>query len=49
MTINNINSYSFSPNDDGSKTAKPIAQANVPKITTGKMYNKSFGQAGSPQ
>ena len=28
--------------------AKEMDNAMVPKITTGKMYNKSFGHAGSP-
>jgi hypothetical protein len=32
----------------GSKTAKPITHAKDPKIVTGNMYSKSFGQAGSP-
>ena len=40
------NGSAFSPSADGSKTAKPIKIANVPRITTGKIYNKSFGQAG---
>ena len=37
-----------SPKLEGSKTASPITQANVPKITIGKMYHRSLGQAGSP-
>ena len=32
----------------GSITAKETHNAMVPKMTTGKMYNKSFGHAGSP-
>jgi hypothetical protein len=27
-----------------SKTAKPITHAKAPKIVTGNMYSKSFGQ-----
>jgi hypothetical protein len=42
------NGLAGSPNPDGSKTDKPITQANVPKITIGKMYKRSFGHAGSP-
>jgi len=38
----------FSPKDDGSKTDKPITKAKVPKITTGKIYKRSLGHAGSP-
>ena len=38
----------LSPNIAGSRTANPTTQAIVPKITTGKIYSKSFGQAGSP-
>ena len=35
------NGLAGSPNPDGSKTDKPITQANVPKITIGKMYKRS--------
>ena len=35
-----------SPNWVGAITPNPIQQANVPKIQTGKTYNKSFGHAG---
>ena len=37
-----------SPAIAGSRTAKPTHRANVPRITTGKMYSSSLGQAGSP-
>ena len=37
------NGFAGSPKPDGSKTANPITQANVPKITTGKIYKRSFG------
>ena len=40
--------FAGSPKLDGSKTAKPITHAKVPKIQTGKIYKRSFGQAGSP-
>jgi hypothetical protein len=42
------NGSAFSPKGVGSKTPKPIQHEIVPKIQTGKIYNKSFGQAGSP-
>jgi hypothetical protein len=42
------NGSAFSPSAEGSRTPKPIRIAKVPNITTGKIYNKSFGQAGSP-
>ena len=42
------NGSAGSPNAVGSITAKEMDNAMVPKITTGKMYNKSFGHAGSP-
>ena len=41
------NGFAGSPKPDGSKTERPITLANVPKITTGKMYKRSLGQAGS--
>ena len=41
-----LNGSAGSPNWVGAITANPIQQANVPKIHTGKTYNKSFGQAG---
>ena len=34
--------------DENGIDCKPTKIENVPKITTGKIYNKSFGQAGSP-
>ena len=40
------NGSAFSPNGVGSKTPRPIQHEIVPKIHTGKMYSKSFGQAG---
>nr|YP_009497688.1 cytochrome b6/f complex subunit IV [Acanthoceras zachariasii]AWT40401.1 cytochrome b6/f complex subunit IV [Acanthoceras zachariasii] len=43
-----LNGSAGSPNCVGDITPKPIQQANVPKIQTGKTYNKSFGHAGSP-
>jgi hypothetical protein len=43
-----LNGSAGSPICVGAITANPIQQANVPKIQTGKRYNKSFGQAGSP-
>jgi hypothetical protein len=42
------NGSAFSPKGDGDITDKPITQERVPKIATGKIYNRSFGQAGSP-
>ena len=42
------NGSAGSPNAVGSITAKEMDNAMVPKITTGKMYNKSLGHAGSP-
>ena len=42
------NGLAGSPNPDGSKTDNPIRIAKVPKIQTGKIYKRSFGQAGSP-
>jgi hypothetical protein len=42
------NGFAGSPIIEGSKTARPILHAIVPKITTGKIYNKSLGHAGSP-
>jgi hypothetical protein len=42
------NGFAGSPIIDGSRTAKPIVHAIVPKITTGKIYERSLGQAGSP-
>ena len=32
----------------GSRTARPNTEDTTPKITTGNMYNISFGHAGSP-
>ncbi|KAK7377186.1 hypothetical protein VNO80_02607 [Phaseolus coccineus] len=37
-----------SPIMDGSRTAKPTLQAIVPRMTTGKIYKRSLGHAGSP-
>ena len=42
------NGSAFSPIGEGDNTARPIIQDKVPKITTGKIYNRSFGHAGSP-
>ena len=42
------NGFALSPSIAGSRTASPTTQAIVPKITTGKIYNRSLGQAGSP-
>jgi len=42
------NGSAGSPNCVGSMTAKEMHNAIVAKMQTGKMYNKSFGQAGSP-
>ena len=42
------NGLALSPNIAGSKTASPTTQAIVPSITTGNIYKRSFGQAGSP-
>jgi hypothetical protein len=42
------NGSARSPKAEGSNTAKPIRIANVPRITTGNIYSRSFGQAGSP-
>lgn len=38
--------FAFSPKLEGSNIERPIKQANVPKITTGKIYKRSLGQAG---
>lgn len=43
-----LNGSAGSPNCVGAITPNPIQQANVPRIHTGKTYNKSFGHAGSP-
>src|SRR5210317_1321631 len=43
-----LNGSAGSPICVGAITPNPIQQANVPKIQTGKTYNKSFGHAGSP-
>ena len=40
------NGLEGSPKAEGSKIAKPTQHAIVPKIDTGNIYNKSFGQAG---
>ena len=37
-----------SPTAYGSNVPRPTKIANVPRITIGKTYNKSFGHAGSP-
>jgi hypothetical protein len=42
------NGSAFSPKGDGDNTDNPTIQPKVPKITTGNMYNKSLGHAGSP-
>ena len=36
-----------SPIIDGFRTAKPTLHAIVPRITTGKIYKRSLGHAGS--
>ena len=41
------NGFDGSPIIDGSRTAKPIVHAIVPKITTGKIYKRSLDQVGS--
>src|SRR5210317_1593717 len=43
-----LNGSAGSPICVGAITPSPIQQANVPRIQTGKRYNKSFGHAGSP-
>ena len=40
------NGFAGSPIAAGSKTARPTSEAILPRITTGKIYNRSFGQAG---
>ena len=40
------NGSAFSPIGEGESTARPIIHDRVPKITTGKIYNRSLGQAG---
>jgi hypothetical protein len=42
------NGFVGSPIIEGSRTARPTVHAIVPKITTGKIYKRSFGQAGFP-
>ena len=42
------NGFAASPNPIGSSTASPTLHAIVPSITTGNIYNKSLGHAGSP-
>ncbi|KAG5568931.1 hypothetical protein H5410_064054 [Solanum commersonii] len=42
------NGSAGSPIIDGSKMAKPTLHAIVPRITTGKIYKRSLGHAGSP-
>ncbi|KAL2224756.1 UNVERIFIED_CONTAM: DNA-directed RNA polymerase subunit alpha [Sesamum indicum] len=42
------NGSAGSPIIDGSRTAKPTLHAIVPRITTGKIYKRSLGHAGSP-
>ena len=42
------NGSAFSPNVVGARTPKPIQHEIVPKIQTGKIYNRSIGHAGSP-
>ncbi|KAK8628500.1 hypothetical protein V6N13_009088 [Hibiscus sabdariffa] len=42
------NGSAGSPIIEGSRTAKPMLQAIVPRITTGKIYKRSLGHAGSP-
>lgn len=42
------NGSAFSPIGEGDNTDKPIMQAKVPRITTGKIYKRSLGHAGSP-
>jgi len=39
------NGSAGSPIIEGSRTAKPTLHAIVPKITTGKIYRRSFGHA----
>jgi hypothetical protein len=51
--LNNIsngvaNGFVGSPIIEGSRTARPTVHAIVPKITTGKIYKRSFGQVGFP-
>ena len=41
------NGFAGSPIIDGSKTANPTVHAMVPSITTGNIYKRSLGQAGS--
>ena len=41
-----LNGSAGSPSCVGAITPKPIQQANVPKIHTGKTYKRSFGHAG---
>jgi len=42
------NGSAFSPIGEGDNTEIPTIQAKVPRITTGKMYRRSLGHAGSP-
>ena len=42
------NGSAGSPKGVGSKTARPMQQANVVRIQIGKIYSRSFGHAGSP-
>jgi hypothetical protein len=46
ISIGVANGFAGSPSCVGSRTLKPTILAIVPKITTGKIYSKSFGQAG---
>ena len=40
------NGFAGSPITEGSRTDNPTIVPIAPKITTGKIYNKSFGHAG---
>ena len=42
------NGSAGSPIIDGSRIAKPMLHAIVPRITTGKIYERTLGHAGSP-